>query len=147
MYRQDVVYLTEYSVTPPRSDTPHRIARGGAAAPPAAALSTTRGPLAATPRDGTWVVFEAGPNPTEDVCGRYTPGSPGARLQDTSEPTPTGRGGRFVSRPQPRVMGRGFEAGPPTEDGVAVGTDPAPGRARLQDIRGRHRPLGGIPPA
>ena len=32
-------------------------------------------------------------------------------------------------------MGRGFEAGGPTEDGVAVGTDPAPGRARLQDIR------------
>ena len=30
MYRQDVVYLTEYSVTPPRSDTPHGIARGGA---------------------------------------------------------------------------------------------------------------------
>ena len=57
-------------------------------------------------------------------------------MQDTSEPTPTGRGrgGRFVSR-QPRVMGRGFEAEGPTEDGVAVGTDPAPGRARLQDIR------------
>ena len=35
-----MVYLTEYSVTPPRSDTPHGIARGGAAAPPAAALST-----------------------------------------------------------------------------------------------------------
>ena len=54
-------------------------------------------------------------------------------MQDTSEPTPTGRGGRFVSR-QPRVMGVGSRQGP-TEDGVAVGTDPAPGRARLQDIR------------
>ena len=27
------------------------------------------------------------------------------------------------------------ESSAPTEDGVAVGTDPAPGRARLQDIR------------
>ena len=82
----------------------------------------------------------------QDGCGRYTPGSPGARLQDTHIRADTDRGrGAVLLADNPRdgtwVRGR---AQPRT---VAVGTDPAPGRARLQDIRGRHRPLGGIPPA
>ena len=54
---------------PPRAPPAGVCAAGGArrsrtslAGPGGVPIYFTRGPLAATPRDGTWVVFEAGPN-------------------------------------------------------------------------------------